>query len=227
MEHYNNIVVITSDRCGSTAFIESIKKPSNVNQTTQINLAECFSQDYEINPRYPFGPRAQNYDPKPKFWNEQTYSPPQVIDAINIGTGKSVVLKCLITWANFNNSYFDIKAKRKIFLHRNMFDSTLSRCVAHKTTQWHNATSTIKHNIPEDFFISKLEWRIRKYNEYLHQILDWSNETVLYEEYQFGENGTVKKNPDKMDIVINYDNLKEIYDSYSMIINSIEEQILN
>jgi len=93
LENYNNTVVITADRNGSTAFIESIKR-NNYNSTVEINLGECFSQDYG--------------NPSPKFWNEQIYKPPQVIDAINIGTGKRVIVKCLITWKNFNESYFDI-----------------------------------------------------------------------------------------------------------------------
>ena len=71
MENYNNTVVITADRNGSTAFIESIKR-NNYNSIVEINLGECFSQDYG--------------NPSPKFWNEQIYKPPQVIDAINIGT---------------------------------------------------------------------------------------------------------------------------------------------
>lgn len=226
MENYNNTVVIAADRNGSTAFIESIKR-NNYNHTTEINLGECFSQDYENNPRYPYRPGSHNADPRPHFWNEQIYKPSQVIDAINIGTGKRVILKCLITWQNFNNSYFDIKAKRKIFLYRNMFASSLSKCLAQKIGTWHNDMSTDVHIIPEDFFISGLEWRIKRYNKFLDQILDWTNEIVLYDEYHFKEDISIKKNPDRKKIVSNYDDLKEIYNNkYANTVNDIEKEIL-
>ncbi len=225
MEHYNNTVVITADRNGSTAFIESIRRSKLNISTTEINLGECFSQDYDENPRYPYRPGSQNAEPRPEFWNEQMYSPAQVIDAINIGTGKRVILKCLITWQNFNNSYFDIKAKRKIFLYRNMFDSTLSRCLAQKIGVWHNDTSIEMHTIPEDYFIEKLESRIQSYNIFLDRILDWTNEIVLYEKYTFKKDIIMKKNTDRKTIVNNYDNLKEIYYSYENIIDNIEKEI--
>ena len=224
MEHYNNTVVITADRNGSTAFIESIKK-NNFNLTSEINLGECFSQDYEDNPRYPYRPGAQNAEPRPKFWNEQMYSPPQVIDAINIGTGKRVILKSLITWQNFNESYFDIKAKRKIFLYRNMFDSTLSRCLAQKNGIWQNDASTDMHTIPEDYFIEKLEWRIQSYNKFIDQIIYWTNEIILYEKYKFKKDIRIRKNTDRKYIINNYDNLKKIYNRYSNIIDTIEKKI--
>jgi len=225
LEHYNNTVVITADRNGSTAFIESIKKNKLNLSTVEINLGECFSQDYEENPRYPYRQGSQNAEGRAEFWNEQIYSPAQVIDAINIGTGKRVILKCLITWQNFNNSYFDIKAKRKIFLYRNMFDSTLSRCLAQKNGYWHNDESTDMHTIPEDFFIEKLEWRINRYNIFLDQILDWTNEIILYEKYNFKKDIIVRKNYDRKTIVKNYDNLKEIYRSYANAIDNIEKEI--
>ena len=225
LNNYNNTVVISADRNGSTAFIESIKR-YNYNLTTEINLGECFSQDYEDNPRYPYKPGSQNAEPRPEFWNEQIYSPPQVIDAINIGTGKRVILKCLITWQNFNESYFDIKSKRKIFLYRNMFDSTLSRCLAHKIGIWQNDMSTDTHIIPEDFFISKLECRIQSYNKFLNQVLDWTNEIILYEEYEFKKDISLKKHPDRIKIVSNYNDLKEIYREYSYSIDAIENDIL-
>ena len=224
LENYNNTVVITADRNGSTAFIESIKI-DNYNLTYEINLAECFSQDYDDNPRYEYK-TGQNSRPRPHFWNEQIYKPSQVIDAINIGTGKKVILKCLITWQNFNELYFNIKAKRKIFLYRNMFDSSLSKCLAEKTGEWHNDVGTDTHTIPEDFFTDILEWRIERYSKFLDQILDWTNEIVIYEEYKFKEDISVKKHPDRKMIVSNYNNLKEIYRKYSYSIDAVEKEIL-
>lgn len=211
LENYNNTVVITADRNGSTAFIESIKR-NNYNSIVEINLGECFSQDYG--------------NPSPKFWNEQIYKPPQVIDAINIGTGKRVIVKCLITWKNFNESYFDIKSKRKIFLYRNMFDSSLSNCLGQKIGTWHNDMSTDTHTISKEFFITVLEYRIKKYNKFLDKILDWTNEIVLYEEYNFKRNIPLRKHPDRKKIVSNYDDLKEIYNEYAHTINTIENDIL-
>lgn len=225
MENYNNTVVITADRNGSTAFMQSIKI-DNYNLTSEINLGECFSQDYDDNPMHLYKPGSQNSEPRPEFWNEQMYSPPQVIDAINIGTGKKVILKCLITWKNFNESYFNIKAKRKIFLYRNMLDSSLSKCLALKTGDWHDDMNTNTHIISEDSFISELKTRIRKYNKFLDQILDWTNEIVIYEEYRFKKKISLKKHPDRKMIINNYNDLKEIYHEYSYSIDAIEKEIL-
>lgn len=220
----NNTVVISADRNGSTAFIESIKK-DKYNQLLEINLGECFSQDYEDNPRYPYGAGSLNAEPRPKFWNEQLYTPSQVINTINIGTGKKVLLKCLITWQNFNESYFDINSKRKIFLHRNIFDSSLSRCLAQKIGQWHNETNADVHTIPEDFFISTLEFRIGRYDKFLDQILNWTNEIVFYETFEFKKNIVVRKNTDRINVVSNYKDLKKIYNQYKNTIDNIEKNI--
>ena len=224
MQNYNNTVIISADRNGSTAFVESIKK-NKYYQTTEINLGECFSQDYEDNPRYPYPPGSQNAEPRTDFWNEELYKPSEVIDAINIGTGKQVILKCLITWLNFNDHYFDIKSKRKIFLYRNMFESSLSRCLAQKNGTWQNDMSTDKHVIPEDFFISKLEFRIERYSEFLDQILNWTNEIVFYETFKFKKNIVVKKNTDRINVISNYNDLRKIYNRYKDTIYDIEKKI--
>ena len=66
----------------------------------------------------------------------------------------------------------------------------------------------------------------KKYNKFLDKILDWTNEIVLYEEYNFKRNIPLRKHPDRKKIVSNDDDLKEIYNEYAHTINTIENDIL-
>lgn len=214
---YGNVVVMSADRNGSTAFMENLKGSLNLNGDYEIYLGECFSQDPEKNQ-------------PTSWWDPSAVTPRQTIDFINRGTGKRVMLKLQITWPNFDNSYFDINAERRIFFHRNLFDSTLSRCVALKTGKWftghdeeYNDDSTIK--IPEDFFILKLEYRIEQYLKYLEQIRKWCNECYRYESYNYKDDLIIKPNLDKTRLVDNYYKLKYIYHSYPEVAEI--ERILN
>jgi hypothetical protein len=106
-----------------------------------------------------------------------------------------------------------------------MFESSLSRCLAQKNGTWQNDMSTDKHVIPEDFFISKLEFRIERYSEFLNQILNWTNEIVFYETFKFKKNIIVKKNTDRINVISNYNDLRKIYNRYKDIIDDIEKKI--
>lgn len=214
LENYNNTVILSADRNGSTAFQNEIQ-PMSQNQDYFIFLSECFSQD-------------KNKNQPPAWWEPSSYSPAKVIETINKGTGKSVSLKIQITWPNFNNNYFDIIANRRIFLHRNLFDSTLSRCIAQQTGLWHTLTNespNVKNvSIGLDFFKSRLEYRIEKYLDAIPYIYNWANEFYRYETYKFTKKIHIKPNPDKKQYVLNYKELFDFYNSYSEI-DYIETEI--
>lgn len=214
MENFDNIVILSADRNGSTAFQNDIK-PMSQNQDYFIFLSECFSQD-------------ENKNQPPVWWDSIMYPPAKVIETINKGTGKSVSLKIQITWPNFNCNYFDISAKRRIFLHRNLFDSTLSRCIAQQTGLWHtliDESPTIKNVcIGLDFFKLRLEYRIEKYLNAIPYIYDWANEFYRYETYNFTKNLHIKPNPNKEKYILDYKDLFDLYKSYSEV-NYIESEI--
>lgn len=196
----DNIILLSADRNGSTALQHELLT-KGLNQDNILWLGECFSQDTgKVSPIW--------YDPI-------NYVPAQVIDVINKGTGKSVFLKIQITWNNFDLSYLNISASRKIFLHRNLFDSTLSRCVALLTGHWFTNPKKIVEipiiEVPEDFFLERLNYRIDKYMTYLDKITNWTTEYYRYEQYNFEPDLPTIPNTDKKTTVKNYEKLKEIY----------------
>lgn len=208
LENYDNIIVMSADRNGSTAFQQSIFKISQNQDFKHVWLGECFSND----------------DSKglPMPWYDSTIAPKDVIEHFNKGTGKGVYLKIQITWPSFNDKFFEIPANRRIFLHRNLFDSTLSRCIGQLTGYWFtDSTSQQNTNtiiVPVDFFKARLEYRIDKYSEYIDKIKNWKNEFYRYETYNYSNSNTnIKKNVDKKSLVINYDQLFDIYKTYSVI----------
>ena len=168
-------------------------------------MGECFSQDSEKG--------------QPPQWYDPTITPKQVIQTVNCGTGKPVLIKVQITYPNFDNTYLDITAKRKIFFHRNLFDSTLSRCIAQRTGKWwwteeHENEHAV---IPVDFFIPRLEWRIEHYQEHLSTVLDWSNEVYRYENFDYDDDNPIRPNKDKQLVVDNYTELKNKFLEYTAI----------
>jgi hypothetical protein len=74
-------------------------------------------------------------------------------------------------------------------LHRNLFDSTLSRCVAQLTGEWftdkHSTYPSNKIIIDLDFFKSRLEYRLERYVKYIKTINQWRNEYYRYETHNF------------------------------------------
>jgi len=213
LENYNNVVIISADRNGSTAFQHNILG-QNLNNDRLLWMGECFSQDAEKNQ-------------PPSWYNPNIIDPKNTIETVNVGTGKPVLIKVQITYPNFNNSFLEITAKRKIFFHRNLFDSTLSRCIAQKTGKWwwnqesNNDTSVL---IPEEFFLSRLDWRIEQYVKHIDNVLEWTNEVYTYETYNYNQNLFLKPNKDKKQVVKNYNELYNLYAAKD-IIKTIEEKI--
>lgn len=203
MENYNNIVIISADRNGSTAFQHDVLG-RNLNNDRLLWMGECFSQDPEKNQ-------------PPSWYDPNTYKPKNVIDIVNKGTGKGVLLKIQITYPEFNNEFLNINANRKIFFHRNLFDSTLSRCVAQKTGHWFKFDNSDRYDpldIPVDFFISRLDYRIEQYNKHIDSVLEWAGEVYRYENYKYSRNLETKPNPDKSNTVKNYNQLYDVFTSY-------------
>jgi hypothetical protein len=208
LENFDNIVIISADRNGSTAFQYNIFSPSlNNNDENYIWIGEGFHSN------------SENIKSK-------KCTPKEVIYSINQGTHKSVVLKSQITYPDFNRGFFDIEASRKIFLHRNLFDSTLSRCIAQTINRWHNLNDEdyAELEIPIKMFKDRLEYRIEKYSLYIDDILKWSEEFYKYEELKFKENLFIKTNPDKKQKVKNYFELYDLFLKYDEV-NTIEDKI--
>ncbi len=203
---YGNTIVLSADRNGSTAFIQNLKISRSLNGDSEVLLGECFSQD-------------SNKNQPPGWWDPENIPPSKVVEYVNRGTGKPATIKLQLTWPTFNKTYFDIKADKRIFFHRNLFDSTLSRCVALTTGHWfttQNEDIDISSiNIPQQFFVSRLEYRIEKYLEYIEYIQNWCNEWYRYETYKYPKNLIIKPNVDKQLIVDNYQDLKSVYNRYS------------
>jgi len=207
LENYNNVIIISADRNGSTAFQQTIFNIKQNQDSHHVWLGECFSNDASKG--------------LPNSWHNPNVSPADVIEHFNKGTGKGAYLKIQITWPNFNKLFFDIPAQRKIFLHRNLFDSTLSRCVAQLTGKWFtyndSKKSTDRIVIDKEFFLSRFEYRLDRYLKHIDQILEWKNEYYRYENYNYESVKDMRKNRDKKDVVINYDELFDIYQKYSEI----------
>lgn len=213
LENYNNIVIISADRNGSTAFQHEVLGP-NLNNDRLLWMGECFSQD-------------PNKNQPPSWHNPDALDPKKTIETVNIGTGKPVLLKVQITYPNFNDSFLEIAAKRKIFFHRNLFDSTLSRCIAQTTGKWwwnQESTSDSSIIIPQDFFLSRLDWRIEQYNRHIDSVLDWANEVYTYEKYNYNKDLFLKPNKDKKQVVKNYNQLYNLFLN-NQLVETIENKI--
>jgi hypothetical protein len=213
LENYHNIVIISADRNGSTAFQHNILG-QNLNNDKLLWMGECFSQDAEKNQ-------------PPAWYNPNKFTPKETIKTVNIGTGKPVLIKIQITYPNFNKNFLEITAERKIFFHRNLFDSTLSRCIAQKTGKWWWNEESNKDKsvlIPEEFFLSRLEWRIDQYIHHIDAVLDWANEIYTYENYNYDQTLFLKPNKDKKEVVKNYNDLYKLYKEKNSI-KEIEEKI--
>jgi len=212
LENYNNIVIISADRNGSTAFQHDILG-SNFNNNDLLWMGECFN--------------LHNDSGQPGSWYNPAYTPKDVIQTVNIGTGKSVLIKVQITFPTFDKGYLDIPAKRKIFFHRNLFDSTLSRCIAQITGKWWKHQESITDNvvrIAPDFFMSRLDWRIEQYQRHLDSVLEWANEVYRYETYSYRDDNIIKPNKNKKDVVENYNELYDLFKENTDI-KKIEEKI--
>lgn len=213
----DNIIVLSADRNGSTAYMENLKKTSKytLNGDYEVFLSECFSQD-------------EGKNQPPHWWDPVNFPPDEVVRAINFGTGKRVVLKLQITWPTFDSTYYKINASRKIFLHRNLFDSTLSRCVALKTGHWFTDLNSEQNtglvHIDADFFKSRLDYRIERYIQNLDYILTWCNEWIRYENYNYQNDLRIKPNIDKQLVVENYNELYDLFQSRAEI-KVIEKEI--
>lgn len=208
LKNFNNIVIISADRNGSTSFQYNIFNPGlNNNDEEYLWLGEGFHSN-------------SNKSQKIK------YSPKEVVDTLNHGLHKSVILKSQITYPNFNNSFFDIPATRKIFLHRNLFDSTLSRCIAQTINRWHNTKDKDYDSleISLDMFKDRLEYRIEKYLMYVDHIIDWANEFYVYDSITYNKDSFIKKNPNKKQKVKNYNQLYDLFLKYNQI-KEIEKKV--
>lgn len=213
-----NIVVVSADRNGSTAFMDELPKSGSLNGDFEIVLSECFSQD-----------AAKNQPPN--WWDPTGYPPAKVIEYLNRGTGKSVLLKIQITWPNFDLSYLEIEATRKIFFHRNLFESTLSRCMAQTTGHWHSLRGEDTQPYPEtridlDFFESRFLYRIEQYEKFIDPVLHWCNEIYHYETYKFAPQNILQTNPKKQASIVNYSELKNFALQNQRAL-SIEKKILD
>ena len=69
MENYNNIVIISADRNGSTAFQHNILG-SNFNNNDLLWMGECFN--------------LNNDSGQPGSWYNPAYTPKDVIQTVNI-----------------------------------------------------------------------------------------------------------------------------------------------
>jgi len=208
LENFDNIVIISADRNGSTAFQYDIFSPGLTNYDEKyLWLGEGFHSN-------------SNQLEKTK------YSPKEIVETLNYGLYKSVILKSQITYPNFNKSFFDISATRKIFLHRNLFDSTLSRCVAQTINRWHNIKDEHYDSleISLDMFKDRLEYRIEKYLMYVDDIIEWANEFYIYENIIYNKDCFIKKNPNKKHKVKNYNKLYELFLKYNQI-KQIEKKL--
>lgn len=208
LENFNNIVIISADRNGSTTFQYNIFNPGlNNNDEEYLWLGEGFHSN-------------SNQLQKTK------YSPKEIVETLNHGLHKSVILKSQITYPNFNNSFFDISATRKIFLHRNLFDSTLSRCIAQTINRWHNIKDKDYDSleISLDMFKDRLEYRIEKYLMYVDHIIDWANEFYIYDNITYNKDSFIKKNPNKKQKVKNYNQLYDLFLKYNQI-KEIEKKV--
>ncbi len=192
-----NIVVISADRNGSTAFMHEVQRVKSDNCDHEIFLGECFSQD-------------ETKNQPPKWWTPEKYSPSQVVDTINYGTGKPVILKVQMTWPNFNSSYFEINAFERIFFHRNLVESTLSRCIAQLTGVWHRkkgetpANSSQPIYVDPGYFLERFNYRLERYEKYLDDIFTWSSKVVNYSNFQYSTENPILKNASQSDRVENY-----------------------
>lgn len=211
----SNIILLSADRNGSTAFMDKLKTSTNLNGDFEIHLGECFSQDIAK-------------EQPPSWWKPNEYKPSEAIKFLNYSTGKNVLLKLQITWPTFDKSLYEIEAKRKIFLHRNLFDSTLSRCIALQTGRWFTFTTDEPDppqiEIDEEFFKIRLEYRIEKYLENLDYISNWCNEWHRYENIDYEGKPQTIRNPKKTSIVKNYKHLYKIFKNYKQI-GVIEKEI--
>ena len=208
LENFNNIVIISADRNGSTTFQYNIFNPGlNNNDEEYLWLGEGFHSN-------------SNQLQKTK------YSSKEIVETLNHGLHKSVILKSQITYPNFNNSFFDISATRKIFLHRNLFDSTLSRCIAQTINRWHNIKDKDYDSleISLDMFKDRLEYRIEKYLMYVDDIIEWANEFYIYDNITYNKDSFIKKNPNKKQKVKNYNQLYDLFLKYNQI-KEIEKKV--
>lgn len=208
-----NIVIISADRCGSTALQQHILG-NNLNNDSMVWLGECFNTKMSQNVPY----------------NPEKYPPKSVINSINQGTGKNVIVKILLTYSNYDNRFLEIKSDQNIFFHRNLFDSSLSRAIAQQTGTWfrfqHTPETTVeKIEIPVEVFEEKLEWRLSCYGNHIDDIIKWHNIFYRYENFNFNKKVNIRKNPDKEKQIINYAELKEAYKNYKVFIDQIEEKI--
>lgn len=212
LESCNNIVIVSADRNGSTAFQHDLLG-ANLNNDHLLWMGECFSQDPNKN--------------QPTSWYDPVgFRPHDVISAVNAGTGKNVLIKIQITYPNFSSEFLEIAATRRIFFHRNLFDSTLSRCIAQRTGHWFrfDDESYDDLNIPLDFFSSRLQYRIGCYQTHLDAVLAWANEIRRYELHEYGQGLSIKPNPSKQNKVVNYDELYDHFRSYGEI-DQIEHKV--
>lgn len=160
-----------------------------------------------------------------------TYS--EIIEKMS--TSDTVVTKNhILDVVNFKNTneelyslFNEIDFSHVCLLRRNVFDCTLSRCIAKIKNQWDEYTYSVNDSIvvPEYFFKSELLETFRMWSLISTNMLNIEYQTILYyEDLSFdsktdckligsiynGVEVTYSKSPDKNSIVKNVDELKRM-----------------
>lgn len=128
------------------------------------------------------------------------------------------------THPDMYSNFFQIPFTHILLLRKDIFECTLSRCIAHVTNQWsdYTYTSADQISVSHDLYVSELRQSLSMW-EYVatdHFNVEISK-VIYYEDLSFSYNDlsifgiapTVsveyEKSPDKNQLVLNYDELKE------------------
>lgn len=125
------------------------------------------------------------------------------------------------------DDFWSIPFVHVVLLRRNIFECTLSRCIAHHTSQWDEYTYTTDDNfvISQELFVSEFYNSISMWNVVSTNKFNVTYDRVLYyEDLTFkpdvdcslfgieynGHDINYEKSPDKLSVVSNYSSLKDV-----------------
>ena len=126
-----------------------------------------------------------------------------------------------------HNDFWSIPFIHVVLLRRNIFECTLSRCVAIHTKQWseYKYTANDRFMIPQELFVSEFHNSISMWNAVSTNKFNISYDRVLYyEDLTFksdvdcslfgikynGKDVNYEKSPDKLSVVSNYSLLQDV-----------------
>ena len=187
-------------------------------------IRSLISKNLEFNDKFYSISEPFNWSKNRKISPSEIIERMQTSDVVVTKNHISELVSLYTTHSDLYSSFFAIPFAHILLLRKNIFQCTLSRCVAHVTDQWseYTYTSDDKISIPINLDMSELTHSLSMWECIATNYFNVSYyKIVYYEDLSFSSNDLdifeiksiipvdYQKSPEKHKLVLNYDELKQ------------------